>query len=438
MLDMKHNFGIENILMQMNLRVSQNLDKASNIYLLNAERWIRLLGKDAFNPKLWYMAKIPFGNEVFAQAMKEIKASLSALSGGSKKIIILDLDETLWGGVAGEIGWQNINLGGHDPVGEAYVDFQRTLKAMTGRGILLGIVSKNEERIALEAIKNHPEMALRLEDFAGWRINWEDKARNIVDLVSGLKLTLQSAVFIDNNPAEREFIRMSLPGVLVPEWPDDKMYYKKALLSLSCFDTASVTREDLERNRMYVTERERQGLKGRVNSLDEWLRALATKVEVQELNETNLQRAAQLLIKTSQMNLATRRMTEDELTKWARGDNRKLWTFRVSDKFGDSGLTGIVSIEDDGAQLARIIDFVLSCRVIGRGIEEAMLHVAVEHARSIGLKEVSAGYVPTSKNKPCLDFWKRSGFLSDSAAEQFRWMAKDKYPIPEHMHIARR
>lgn len=260
-LDMKTGIGISNTLMRMNLRLSENFDKASNIYLLNTQKWIEIAGRNAFNPKLWYMGKIPFGNQVFIEAVKDIKSAVRVSYGDFKKIVILDLDDTLWGGVAGDIGWENIVLGGHDHIGEAFVDFQHALKSLKNRGILLGIVSKNDEAVALDSIEKHPEMVLRVDDFSGWRINWEDKAKNIVDLVSDLNLGLQSVVFIDDSPVERARVRETLPEVLVPEWPKDKMLHKSTLLGLECFDTPAISREDIKRADMYALERKRKDLK---------------------------------------------------------------------------------------------------------------------------------------------------------------------------------
>jgi len=433
MLDLKTGIGISNTLMRMNLRLSENLGGASNIYLLDAQRWVNLAGKNAFNPKLWYLGKIAFGNEVFREAAKDLKSALRGIMGQSKKLVILDLDDTLWGGVVGEMGWEAIRLGGHDPIGEAYVDFQRALKSLTHRGILLGIVSKNEEAIGLEAISKHPEMVLRLEDFAGWKINWQDKAQNIVDLASELDLGLQSVVFIDDNPVERARVREALPEVLVPEWPEDKMLYKSALLSLRCFDTPSVSKEDLERTSMYVSQRQRQELKRSVGSFDEWLKGLRTRVKVEGLNEMNLQRTVQLLNKTNQMNLTTRRVIEPELVGWTMERNRKLWTFRVSDRFGDSGLTGVVTLEVKD-KTGIIMDFVLSCRVMGRKIEETMLYTVIKYAQSIGLEEIQAKYIPTPKNAPCLKFFQRSGFASRNE-NMFTWDVREDYKAPEYVVI---
>ncbi len=434
MLDMKKDFGISNTLMQMNLRLAEKLDPCSNIYLLDVQRWITAAGKYAFNPKLWYRGKIAFGNDVYKEAVNDIKAALRGIQGHSKKIVILDLDNTLWGGVVGDLGWENIILGGHDPIGEAYADFQIALKSLTNRGILLGIVSKNEEVIAIEAINNHPEMVLKLKDFAGWKINWQDKAQNIVDLVSDLNLGLQSVVFIDDNPAEQARVRDTLPEVLVPEWPDDSMLYKSALLGLRCFDTPSISKEDIERTGMYTNEQQRNELRKSLSSLDDWLMSLEIKIKTEELNEVNFQRTAQLLNKTNQMNLSTRRMTEKELADWVKGDDNKLWTFRVFDKFGDSGLTGIISLEVKN-NYCHIVDFILSCRVIGRKVEETMLVTAVRYARSLGLINIKADYIPTAKNKPCLDFWEKSGFQISENGHSFTWDLKKEYALPHQIKI---
>jgi FkbH-like protein len=436
MLDMKKDIGIANTLMQMNLRLSDKIDVGSNIYLLDVQRWTTTAGKNSFNPRLWYRGKIAFGNDVYKEAVKDLKAALRGIKGHSKKIIILDLDNTLWGGVVGDLGWENIILGGHDPIGEAYADFQTTMKSLTNRGILLGIVSKNEESTALEAINNHPEMVLKLKDFAGWKINWQDKAQNIVDLVSDLNLGLQSAVFIDDSPVERARVRDALSEVFVPEWPDDSMLYKSTLLNLRCFDTPSISQEDIERVRMYATERQRDNLKKSLSSVDDWLTSLEIKIKIEELNEVNLQRTAQLFNKTNQMNLSTRRLTEKELIDWVNEDNHKLWVFRVSDKFGDSGLTGIISLRVENNE-CRIVDFILSCRVIGRKVEETMLFKAIQKAKSLGLKNVNAKYIPTSKNKPCLDFWKRSGFKLNENANSFSWDLKKEYDLPRQIELIR-
>lgn len=434
MLDMRTGRGVSNALLRMNLRLIENLEKAANVYVLDTQRWASLSGKTAFNPKLWYMGKIAFGNDVFLEAARDIKAALNGIDGNARKLVVLDLDDTLWGGILGDVGQESLVLGGHDHIGEAFVDFQRALKALKNRGVLLGIISRNDEANALDALNRHPEMILRPDDFAGWRINWDDKAKNMVDLVTELNLGLQSVVFIDDDPAQRARIAEAFPEVLVPAWPSDPTTYRSTLVSLRCFDSPAISEEDAARTEMYSSERERQALRLAVASPDEWLKGLAVKVTIEELAQTNLARAAQLFNKTNQMNLATRRLTDAELARWAGASEHRMWVVRVVDRFGDSGLTGIVSLEIDG-QSGRIVDFILSCRVMGRNVEEAMLHKVLSFAKNEGLAEVTATYVPTPKNKPCLDFFKRSGLASHDSPPIFQWSATDTYVAPPFVNI---
>lgn len=435
LLNMRREIGLSYVLMQMNLHLADALATSPNVYLLDASKWISTTGRRSSNPKLWLMGKMAFGPEVFQEASKDIKAGLRGIKGLAKKLVLVDLDETLWGGVVGDIGWQQLNLGGHDPIGEGFRDFQQALKALTNRGILLGIVSKNEEAVALEAIEQHPEMVLAIEDFAGWKINWKDKAENIVDLVSELNLGLDTVVFIDDNPAERSRIKDALPQVLVPEWTVDKMHFKRALLELACFDTAVMTDEDLARTEMYISERERNAVKESMPSLDEWLMSLDSIVKVETLNETNLARATQLLNKTNQMNLTTRRMSEVELFRYSRQRDQRVYVFRVSDRFGDQGLTGVASLKAEGST-GQIQDFVISCRVIGRGVEQTILHTLVEYGRSMGLDVIVAECLPTVRNKPCQDFFNnKSGFERRDKALTYAWDLENVYPVPSHIRL---
>jgi FkbH-like protein len=357
------------------------------------------------------MSKTPFSLELFKEAALEVHAALDALAGQSRKLLLLDLDDTLWGGIVGDVGWQNLRLGGHDAVGEAFRDFQRALKSLQTRGILLGIVSKNEETTALEAIRSHPEMVLRLEDFIGWRINWDDKARNIADLARELNLGLQSVVFIDDNPVERDRVRSALPEVLVPEWPPTPLESKASLQRLRCFDQPQISSEDRRRSEMYRVEKKRREIFSEATSLQDWLRSLEIRVVAEPVNPANLERVSQLFNKTNQMNLSTRRLAKNELWDWAGRPGNTMLAFRVSDKLGDSGLVGLASLGgDDVAGQARLVDFILSCRVMGRKVEETMLHLVSVRARAAGAVRLRATYLPTPKNQPCLRFFQTNGF----------------------------
>ncbi|MFY7819389.1 MAG: HAD-IIIC family phosphatase, partial [Rhodoluna sp.] len=295
MIDMQPGLGVRFLLAAMNDRLVQRLSGQAGIYVLDSARWFQC--REPFTPKLWYLAKIPYSNDVFKAALGDVKSAIRGLQGQARKVVICDLDDTLWGGIVGDMGWENLRIGGHDAIGEALADFQRELKALTRRGVILAIVSKNTESIALEAIELHPEMILRRKDFAGWRINWKDKAQNIVDLMQELNLGLQSAVFLDDNPVERARVAESLPELLVPELPKDQMLYVDALRRLDCFDTPILSTEDRQRTAMYSVARERNEVmqQQNVGSLDDWLQTLDVTVHAELISESNCQRVSQLL-----------------------------------------------------------------------------------------------------------------------------------------------
>jgi FkbH-like protein len=300
---------------------------------------------------------------------------------------------------------------------------------LSRRGVALAVVSKNEESVALEAMRRHPEMLIRPEALAAWRINWRDKAENIVALANELNLGLQSIVFIDDHPVERARVRSALPEVLVPEWPADPSRYVLALSALSCFDTAQLTDEDLARTSLYRAERARKAVELESGSMEEWLATLGTEVTFAPLDTASSPRAAQLLNKTNQMNLRTRRLTEAELLAWAREPQHELWVVTVSDRFGSAGLTGILGLRCEPERVV-VEDFVLSCRVMGRRVEETLVWAAVERARALGRTQVVAELLPTPKNRPCLELWERSGFTRGAEPTIFVGDATQPLPRP--------
>lgn len=418
----------------MNLRLAEALDGVQGVYLLDAQRWLDA-ARPARDSKYWHAIKSPFSEQVFKAAASDVKAALRANLGQTRKLLILDLDDTLWGGIVGDEGWENLRLGGHDALGEAHLDIQRAALALARRGIALAVVSKNDEAVALTAIDSHPEMLIRRGDLAGWRINWEDKATNIVRLVEELNLGLDAAVFIDDNPTERGRVREALPQVLVPDLPAHPAAFADLLRQLDCFDSVSLTAEDRARVEMYAAERGRRESAGSFTSPEEWLKSLDIRVGIAPKRPENAKRIVQLLNKTNQMNLSTRRMTEAEIDAWLAADGRDLLSATVADRFGDLGLTGIVSWSVDGDDLV-LADFVLSCRAMGRQVEQAMAHLAVEAARAAGAKRVVARHLPTAKNRPCLEFWRQSGFAEDEEG-LFVWDAGAPYPLPEAVALTR-
>src|SRR5262249_38581234 len=432
-IEMKRGIGAAAALLRMNLHLVERLDASPAVVLFNTERWLQQGGPGAFSDKLWYLSKTPYSKSVFDEAARDLVATWRGISGHGRKVVILDLDHTLWGGTVGDLGWEAIQLGGHDPVGEAYLQFQKELKRLTREGVVLAVVSKNEERAALEAIEKHPEMILRAHDFAAWRINWKDKARNIVEVMNDLNLGPDSAVFLDDSQHERSRIRQALPHVLVPEWPSDPLDYAKPLRELPCFESAWITDEDRTRSAMYASDRERKALQIELQSIEKWLEMLDLEVTVAPLSAHNLERASQLLNKTNQMNLTTRRLSSHELATWGANENHQIWTFAVKDKLGDYGLCGIASVALGGAR-AELVDFVLSCRAMGRGIEEAIISVVAQKVRAAGGDGLTASYVATKKNTPCVRwFEQQSPFTRQSDGQTFLLDVNRDVPPPRHI-----
>jgi FkbH-like protein len=433
-LDLKSPGGVSRTLLAMNARLVERLADERDIFVLNAQRWAQSAGPRGDSPAGWYMAKMPYGPDTLKAAVADVMSALRAMRGDARKLIVVDLDDTLWGGIVGDAGWEGLALGGHDPVGEAHQDFQRALKALASRGVLLAIASKNDEAVALEAIREHPEMLLRERDFGAWRINWQDKASNIAAIAEELNLGLQHVVFLDDNPAERGRVRESLPEVLVPEWPKDPQQYVTALETLGCFDTPAITAEDRARGAMYVAERDRQAARRSLPTVAEWLAALELRLDVEPLRPATLSRATQLLNKTNQMNLSGRRLTESELDAWTSTPGHALWTVSVADRFGDAGLTGLIGVRVEGTR-AILEDFVLSCRVFGRQVEEVMLHVAARHATAAGATALEAVLVPTAKNKPTREFFAERSGMTQVADNTFRSDHVTAIPLPSHVTL---
>lgn len=432
-LDLRPGLGLGHALLLANLRLAERLAVEPRTLVLDARRWLETVGDRAWSARLWHLGRIPFHREVFLAAVRDLKAVVRGLEGQARKLVVVDLDDTLWGGILGEVGWEGLRVGGHDPVGEAHLELQRTLKALTRRGVLLAIASRNEEALALEALARHPEMALRPEDFAGWRIDWQDKAGNIADLLAELNLGPQAAVFLDDSPAERDRVRQALPEVLVPEWPADPSAGPATLLGLRCFDVLRLSAEDRARAGTYNAERQRRELRRQVPSLEGWLGSLGVRVRPSPLAAGNAVRAAQLLSRTNQMTLTGRRATEAELLAWAAVQGREAWTYQVSDRFGDSGLTGLACFEthEGGAEL---VEFCLSCRVIGRGIEEVLLHHLTGRVQALGLTALQVCPVDTGRNQPCRDLFARA-FAATEEPGVREWRLLPVFPLPRHVHL---
>jgi FkbH-like protein len=414
-LTWRQGVGLANLLARANLLLAEKFAAHSNIVLLDAAYWQSGLGKSAYDPRMYAVAKILYSQPLFDKAAIEIKSVLRGSLGLTRKVVVCDLDNTLWGGVVGDDGAHAIKLGAPDPIGECFLTFQQALKGLRSRGILLAICSKNDEKFAMSVIDDHPAMALHKSDFVAWRINWRDKAENLIALAEELNLGLDSFVFLDDSPQEREQVRQILPQVFTPDLPKSPADLAPFVSSLTCFETTSLGREDLERTDMYQAERGRKEAVELSDGVENWLRSLEIQVRVAPLKRETLPRATQLLNKTNQFNLSLRRMDEKSFWDWASEPGNAVYVFHVSDRFGDFGLTGMAGLSHVGPE-AQIVDFVMSCRVMGKKVEEALLAYILAQARAGGAARITAPPVDGPRNAPAKEFFASKYSNGDGAA----------------------
>jgi FkbH-like protein len=335
---------------------------------------------------------------------------LAAKLGRSFKCLVLDLDNTVWGGVVGDDGLEGIVIGQGSPLGEAYVAFQDYARELSRRGIILAVCSKNDEANAVEPFDKHPEMVLKRGDIACFIANWSDKASNIRAIAKDLNIGLDSLVFIDDNPFERNLVRQELPMVAVPEVDDDPTYYPRAIADAGYFEGIAITDEDRERSGQYQGNRAREALKSSVTDLDSYLRGLEMQLIWRPFDKIGLQRTVQLINKSNQFNLTTRRYTEEDVLAVMNDPGAFGLQLRLTDRFGDNGVIAIIigRLRDDGDLY--IDTWLMSCRVLGRQVEPTTLNLIAQEARRLGAKRLIGEYIPTKKNAMVKDHYARLGF----------------------------
>lgn len=363
------------------------------------------------DPRLWYLARIRFSLEA-AQALAERYAVIiSSRLGKIRKCLVLDLDNTLWGGVISEDGIHGIKLGG-EGIGRAYVDFQEELRNLYQKGIILAVCSKNNLADAMEVSRNHPDMRLHEEHFAALRINWEDKASNIRSIAEELNIGLESIILIDDNPVERSWVKRALPEVFVPEWPEDPSDFKNALLELEIdhFLKLAITEEDRRRGKSYIDQAKRRSLQMASASLDDFYHSLEMQLTIGPADTYSVPRIAQLTQKTNQFNLTTRHYTDGEIARLSQSPNSIVYWVELIDRFGSSGIIGVVILRQLTEGNWFIDTFLLSCRAMGRTVENAMLGFVCQDLRAKGAAKLIGEYIPTPKNKPSADIYKNMGF----------------------------
>jgi FkbH-like protein len=362
---------------------------------------------------------------------------LRARWGTSRKVLVTDLDQTLWGGIVGEDGVEGVQVGPGTPAGEAHAAYQEYLAGLKNRGVLLAVCSKNNPVDAAEVFARRA-MPLKREDFTGWMVNWDDKAENLRALSRKLNVGLDSFVFVDDNPAERQRVREALPEVAVPELPADPAGFVAALKQRRFFETLSVSAEDLQRHALYRANEQRAEMQAGATSVEDFLRGLEMTGEQEPFSEKNLERVAQLLARTNQWNLTTRRHGAAELNALLARPEVLTQAFRLRDRFGDNGLVGlwIAAPRQDGDW--EIDSWLMSCRVIGRGLEDLMFNALVEQVRARGGRRLCGIYRPTAKNALVADWLPRLGFTpeaSSASGDERAWVLALDGARPRSHHI---
>lgn len=436
LLEYNSAYSIKNHIHKFNQKISSLAISNHNLFIVDYESFITRYGyENLIDERIWYLAKMRFHSEALTKLAQMYILYIKPLIGLTKKCIVLDLDNTLWGGIIGEDGFNGINLS-NDGIGKAFHDFQKTLQNLSKRGIILAINSKNNYDDAIEVIEKHPYMILRKNDFASIHINWSDKASNMIDIAQELNIGLNSIVFIDDNPVERDYIRNRLPEVTVIDLPKDFALYKKTLLSSDLFNILTITEEDKSRVELYKAQVKREHLKKSVKTINEFYRSLEMTTIIEEANSFTIPRIAQLTQRTNQFNLTTRRYTQSDIQNFTQDNNHLIYSLELIDKFGNNGIVGVIIIKRNYKDW--IIDtFLLSCRTIGRKVETAFLSFISKKAKSENINTLKGEYLPTKKNILVKDFYQEHNFVNKP--ENSSWwefdITQNEIKCPEFIKI---
>jgi len=378
---------------------------------------------DWHDPQLWNMAKFSFSDQLIPLYADHVARVVAAIRGKSGKVLILDLDNTVWGGVIGDDGLDGIQIAQGDARGEAHLAVQRLALDLRQRGIVLAVSSKNTDEVARAPFEKHPEMLLKLDHIAVFQANWNDKATNIQAIAEELSLGLDAMVFLDDNPVERGLVRKLLPQVAVPELPEEPAYYARTLAAGGYFEAVAFASEDLKRAGFYQDNARRASLQKQVGGVDAYLTSLEMTITFQPFDATGRARIVQLINKSNQYNLTTRRYTDPEVTEAENDASVFTLQVRLADIFGDNGMISVVICRPGEAGEWEIDTWLMSCRVLGRKVEHMVLREILGHARVAGIHKLMGVYRPTERNKLVVDHYAKLGFAKAGEEESglTRW-----------------
>lgn len=396
-------------LLKLNYLLAEAAREAGNVRLIDLEPIRAHMGYDAFHdPKLYAIAKMPISTQALPAVASRVMDAILARKGRFHKCAIVDLDNTLWGGVIGDDGLEGIQIGELGQ-GHAFTEFQTWLKELKNRGVMLAVCSKNDEANAKEPFLRHPEMVLKLDDFSAFVANWEDKASNIRRIQKELNIGLDSMVFFDDNPFERNLVRTMLPEVEVPELPEDPAEYTAFARMQNLFDTNSYSDEDRVRTERYLAEKSRTELSAGIDNYDDYLKALGMKAVCAPFDAFHIPRIAQLTQRSNQFNLRTVRYSEQEIEEIAANPRYITRYYTLRDRFGEHGLIAVVILEKRENELF-VNEWLMSCRVLKRGMEQFIADSILRAAREAGVARVVGEYIPTPKNAMVKDLYASMGF----------------------------
>jgi FkbH-like protein len=375
------------------------------------------------DPRLWNMAKLPFSHELIPLYADHVGRLLAAIRGKSRKVLVLDLDNIVWGGVIGDDGVAGIRIAQGDAAGEAHLAVQRLALDLRQRGIVLAVSSKNTDHIAREPFEKHPEMLLKLGHIAVFQANWSDKATNIKAIAEQLSLGLDSFVLLDDNPVERQLVRSLLPQVAVPELPEEPALYARTLASAGYFESVTFEQEDLNRAAFYQSTAQLAELQNQVSGVDEYLASLDMTITFQPFDAVGRARITQLINKSNQFNLTTRRYTEPEIEQAERDPAVLTLQVRLADIFGDNGIISAIICRPAEAGTWDIDTWLMSCRMLGRKVETVVLRTIVDQARTAGVSRLTGTYEPTRRNELVAQHYAKLGFtkLSEDESGTTHW-----------------
>ena len=410
----KTEYGLREMVSDLNAKLSYSLRNEPSAFVFDFDAFVAKYGEvNVYDYRQFLFGDIKVSLNCIPSLAEEFMGYINAELGINRKCMVLDLDNTLWGGIVGEDGFEGIKLSPQSP-GTSFVEFQRVIQALHERGIILAINSRNNEDEALRVIREHPYMVLRENNFASIKINWNDKISNTKAIAEGLNIGLDSLVYFDDDPVNRELVSSALPEVMTVDLPKDPALYAQTLMNLNVFNTFSITDEDKRRGQMYIEERNRTQLENSVSNLDDFLSQLEIKINIREADKFTIPRISQLVLKTNQFNLTTKRFQEEEILRFSEDKNMLVGCAQTSDKFGDNGITGVFIVQKNPEYSEWSIEaFLLSCRVMGRRIEGGIMEYILNEARKEGIKRVKGRYIPTNRNKPCENFLPQSGFKKE-------------------------